>query len=268
MLIVCNGMIRSGSTLQYNLVRYLVETTGLGKAKGYLRPEQLDRLKNQLEFWARDRDRLYVVKSHNMIPNYEFLLEQDLVKICYTYRDIRDVAVSAKEKFTWYQEDMNFQFLDDVIANYYSLKGLPNILWQKYENMIFDLPGSVNSIANHLNLTPSEAIISYIVEECSLETSWKRVNQLQRGQRLRQVARKLLRQTKLIEPVKVMLENSGIPESIWRGYDSSLTLLQEGHISNTKGKVGRWKTELSSQQVQMLEERYGNWLLEAGYFLG
>lgn len=40
-LIICNGMNRSGSTLQYNLVRGLLAQTGRGQAQGFILPEQL-----------------------------------------------------------------------------------------------------------------------------------------------------------------------------------------------------------------------------------
>ena len=92
MLIVCNGMIRSGSTLQYNLIRLQVEATFSGKAEGFIGKKELN--SERLQFWQKDVA-LHVIKSHDILPEW---MRAEGIKLVYIYRDIRDVAVSLKNK--------------------------------------------------------------------------------------------------------------------------------------------------------------------------
>ncbi|OAD20264.1 hypothetical protein THIOM_004044, partial [Candidatus Thiomargarita nelsonii] len=98
MLIVCNGMLRSGSTLQYNLLKSIVESHNLGGAEGYFSSEQFQSLRKKFERWGISSE-IIVIKTHDIIPYSEEMIKSGTMKICYTYRDIRDVAVSAQRKF-------------------------------------------------------------------------------------------------------------------------------------------------------------------------
>jgi hypothetical protein len=258
-------MIRSGSTLQYNLVRLVIEKSHLGYGKGYLRPAELPDQIEQLVSWAQDPVFTFVVKSHQTIPELLPLLENGKVKIFYIFRDIRDVAVSARHKFEWHQEDKGFHFLNDAISTFYEVKSLPNVVCQRYEDLIIDLHSGVRFIAQNLGIPVSDDLISAIAIECSLENAQKSLNDLQRFQHLRDLSRLLLRQSGLIDTAKRILEHSPIPERYWRGYDSERTLLQDKHISKNKGLIGQWKTELTKEQSLLIFNRYAQWFQDAGY---
>ncbi len=59
-LIICAGMIRSGSTLQYQVVSDLVEQRGLGQRAGFVESKTFSNVRARLE----NADGLTVIKVH------------------------------------------------------------------------------------------------------------------------------------------------------------------------------------------------------------
>lgn len=100
-LAVCNGAKRSGSTLQFNLTRSLLDLAGKGNGGGFFTPGQLadfdlNRMM-QHEEWI-------VIKAHHVEPAILSAASQSSrCVILFTYRDLRDVAVSAQRfwKLSW-----------------------------------------------------------------------------------------------------------------------------------------------------------------------
>ena len=71
MLVVCNGMGRSGSTYQYNLACLFVGRAGIGEAARPPAPSARNTNSwwdvSELQAWAED-DRYHVVKWHESRP--------------------------------------------------------------------------------------------------------------------------------------------------------------------------------------------------------
>lgn len=251
MLIVCNGMVRSGSTLQYNLVRGLAEKCGAGVGKGFFTIPQLDSVESDLFHWGTDPF-LYVIKMHNLHPRIAQMASDDLARICYIYRDIRDVTVSAKRKFG-YSGDRLYDVLDQAVAVYYEMRSVQGVLWQRYEEVIRDLPTAVHTVTNFLSLHPSQDTTTVVAEECSLESVRKSAEQLRGG-----LIAKLY-------SLQSLLQHIGIPIAILGENYDRRTLLHPDHISESAGAIGMWRTELDRQELNVITERYGKWLADAGY---
>lgn len=263
MLIVCNGMFRSGSTLQYNLVRSLVEKMAVGEGKGWFTYEQLNSMQGQLEKWSQE-DFFYVIKSHAMIPDSDRMTAAGVMKICYTYRDIRDVAVSIKRKFQEEGEAM-LKLLDKSTKTYFRLKELDGVIWQQYETMIGDLEQTARDLAYCLELDPSEEIIHTVATECSLDNTKKEIAKLRFRLKVKNKVYNLLRRLHADQLVASMAQIVA-PEFSWRSqkYDQT-NLLHTDHISSNSGAVGLWQNSLSQQEIELLTQRYGHWLTDAGY---
>jgi len=79
------------------------------------------------------------------------------VKICYIYRDLRDVAASLKKK-----EKVNgkalITSLDAAIAVYNKIKDIPNVLIQ-YENIVIDIAQAIKEVVLFLGLKASKSTI-------------------------------------------------------------------------------------------------------------
>lgn len=257
-------MIRAGSTLQYNLVRNLVEKCGAGISEGYFEESQFPDLKDQFESWRHQQD-YHIIKTHDLFPNAPEIATTQSARICYIYRDIRDVAVSAKRKWNKEGEDL-IKTLDKAISTYYKLKDIKGILWQKYEDVMQDIPEAIRTLADFLDLDPTEKIIKEITEECSLENIRKQ--QKNAKYYFAAIMKPILHRLRLI---KHSLYRIGIPEDKLRwlkdpmfGYDKQ-TLFHADHISVTAGSVGVWETALDKDEIDAIMERYGSWLLETGY---
>lgn len=249
MLIVCNGMPRSGSTLQYNLARTLVEKMGVGEGHGYF--DQPTELGSRLLEWSND-DGYHVAKTHAVHPEIIVMTASGSACITYIYRDIRDVAVSLKRAFKVRREEALLRTLDTAITSHYSIKSIKGeVLWQKYEHTVANVPDAVWTQAKFLGLEPTESIVSEVADECSIENS-------------RRVAESISRDGGLKTKLLPWLHRVRIRHY---AYDRERTLLHHNHISSTSGSTNIWRKELKRHEANLLTERYKEWLQEEGYEL-
>mgnify|MGYP006293429247 CR=1 FL=1 len=134
-LIFSAGMPRSGSTLLFNIVRFILEE------------EHQDDLSTA---WINDlktmpKGQAYLIKTHAC----DIFDRIRADKIFYSYRDIRDVMVSRWRKFGR-EPDME-------IARYYirqyefARKHADLVL--KYEDFMNDIPGTIDKVAEVLGQT-------------------------------------------------------------------------------------------------------------------
>jgi len=259
MLVVCNGMIRSGSTMQYNLVRTLLEKQNIGRANGFFDNSNYPLTEDQIDQWVND-DYYHVIKMHDLHPRIERIAKNeksDILKICYIYRDIRDVAASAKIK--WNLEGKNLiASLNRTIYNYYKIKEIKNILFQRYETVITSLSQSVKEIANFLNINLEEEIINRVANEC-LIVNLKKYSR----KPTRLFLKKFFSLKKFIPAeLKKLLKDTFHIKSIV--YDKK-TLLHPRHISENGGLIGKWIVVLNDYEKNIITDRYKNWLTETGY---
>ena len=245
MLVICNGMMRSGSTIQYNLARTLVARLDRGAGEGYLAEDEFSALEARLDGWAND-EVLHVVKMHAIHPRAAEMSAGGRARICYVYRDIRDVAASAK-RIWGYRGPKLLQSLEKAIESYDQLSAIPNVLFQRYEELVGDLPRAAVELAQFLGLEAPRNVVGSVADECSIEHAkaisggmksassplWKRL-----AQRLR------LTQAKVYHPD---------------------TLLHPDHISNTNGSSGIWRQLLDREEREAIAGRYTEWLEKHGY---
>ncbi|GIX06362.1 MAG: hypothetical protein KatS3mg115_0765 [Candidatus Poribacteria bacterium] len=258
MVIVCNGMIRSGSTLQYNIVRCLhtslnLELQLLGALE--IGEETYQRLADA----ARSPTR-FLIKTHRTRPAVLKLAEKGLIFVLYIYRDLRDVAVSYREKFEAPWEEI-LATLDEEVALYWHLKplqGRGKVLWQRYEEVIEDLPQAVRETAVYLGLDADESVVQEVAEACSLQSALRV---------MLQVRREILRKARehFSTPISTRAIKKLIEESLGIAVGDPVSLIHWDHISSHRGRPGVWKEKLSAQEVQELTSRYRDWFLDAGY---
>lgn len=245
MLLICNGMVRSGSTLQYNLVRSLVEVRGLGEGVGFFSPDQAH--SHNLAELASD-ERFYVLKTHETVSC-------DLVNdlgvqnflFFYIYRDLRDVAVSLKNKLNCGGEDL-IQRLDHAVALSKAIQCYPNLLSQRYEYVYTNLHGAIAQQAKHIGLKMTTESIDRIAATCSIKNIGKSARR--RTSKLNKVARRVF-------------STIGVKGSEY----NRQTLLHSNHISEGEGQVGAWQSALSSAEKSIITERYSSWLAKYSYKL-
>lgn len=165
MLIICCGMVRSGSTLQYQLAKAVVEPYG-GIGLGFLEEDNL----------PDSAHRMAVIKCHLRPPNAPDLLKSGRARGIYIYRDVRDVMVSQMRKD-------NHPFSVDAIRTWLRLdtqwRSLPNMLVSRYEDL--NLENEVMAIARHLRLPLSWKMAQVIANRHTLAHQQKRIAQIETG---------------------------------------------------------------------------------------
>ena len=259
-------MPRSGSTLQYNIVRLLLEDGQAGVGEGYVAPDQTRTnyvATDQLAGWASDST-YHLVKTHPVHPALPELLAAEGSKVCYIYRDLRDVAVSRR--IAWGDKTAAlFEGLDRSVAWYWELSALRDsypdaVLWQRYERVMGDLRAAVRETALFLGVSADETTVDSIAEACDVETVKPQVDKA-RGQ-----LQELLQDLRKRDPrlAGKLLHRLGRgnerAETIFR---EDKTLLSYNQISPFKGAVGGWREHLDPALATQITERYADWYAEA-----
>lgn len=245
MLIACLGMIRSGSTLQYNFARALVEQLELGRGEGFFKLGETPDLERRLAGWAAN-ETVHVVKMHSPKALAALPREDGSVRACYIFRDIRDVAASAKR--IWRTRGAKLlAALDEAVATYYEARKLPSVLVWKYEDVIENPAPAVSGLAAFLDIEAPTDTVAAVVEQCSLKSAKLATAEVGGGRR--ETARRILRRLGLAR------------ESVYHAKH----LLHTGHVSETDGRAGIWREVLDETECETISSRYAGWLREQGY---
>jgi hypothetical protein len=237
MWVLCCGMPRSASTLQYSILVRIVEELGLGRGLGTFHSPQL--LAEWLNTSPVNSPEIAVMKLHEYTPEVEQLLNTGLTKALYIYRDIRDVVVS------WMRmQNLPFEAIDprnlvsSCLANYTRWTELDDVLISRYESVIAQggLLAEVRRIAAYIGLELEDSLADSIAERFSLERQREYIARFDYGQYGIAAGRTI--------------------------YDPK-TLLHNRHINS--GASGEWRTVLTREQQQLIIEWAGGWLQARGY---
>ncbi len=150
MLLFCHGMIRSGSSVQYKLARALVEAAGVGRDEGCLSPDDMDRRSDALAGWAA-APRYHIVQLREPHPAVTRFVNAGQAKICYAYRDIRDVAVLARRSFGC-RGDALLERLQGAVDIYYVVHTYDGVLSQQYEELVGAIDEATDQMVAFLDL--------------------------------------------------------------------------------------------------------------------
>ena len=240
----CAGMRRSASTVQYNIVKDIVEHNG-GYAAGWMIEPSFKRV------WANvendENISLATVKTHIFWDSAKTLFKSGDAKAIYIYRDLRDVAVSlrwfyknGKTRFTEFNEEQAWErILADIgaiINEYDSWMSLPSdkIYFSRYEDLVIRQVGilkEINGIARFLELSPLNS--PYI--DYTKDANQERIDEF--------IARNKGKKLKRLQD----------PQS----------LFWVNHFSD--GRVGKFKEQLTSKELADVEAIAMPWLKERNY---
>lgn len=235
------GMVRSGSTWIYNVVREILGETGCGSAIGYLgEGNDLDQaLQSPQEGTPR------VIKFHDPTDVACDMLASGRARAIYTQRDLRDVAVSLiRFENTSLIDLICSQRLGRIIATHERWTACDNLLCIEYADAMARQRDTIAQIAGFLGLPLSPEAALQIVERCSIDQSRQRmqaINSHHEG-------------------------DDGLQtKDIGRGrqYDQQ-TLLHANHVTSG-GKTGVYKDVLDKGEIALFDGIYGDWLQSHHY---
>ena len=229
MIVVCAGMSRSASTLQYQLVKTVVEEKGLGEGFGF-----------HYSHSSYDNNIINVIKSESPRDWAMKGLSNGSTKAVSIYRDPRDVAVSLHHFFnSAYRHLPNKRAYtqDEIITIELSRTMNWYRAWTAYKFPVF-------KYESHYS-TQWYRMLQYICEYLEIPvTTTECYNIAQRF---------------TIE--KNTLRQIGLDSFM----DDKHSMLTKEHISPNFGKPGVWRYTLTFEQVLLIEDTHGDWMVEHGY---
>jgi hypothetical protein len=235
-LILCCGMIRSASTVQYQVIVDLVRRNGLGQSIGFADRQSVSEVLQKLPTVVG----LAVAKTHEVFPEFDALIQQDLVSLLYTFRDLRAVALSVMRKW-----EIPFAhvigrngWLDTAVASSIHWLSIPGVCASRYEDIVLSLPAEVTKWAGVLGLNITCVQAEELAKKYCIQAQQDRIRNIR------------VQTAEVSEPTRYI-----DPES----------LLHHNHIID--GSLDGWKAGLEKWQIRQIESRFFKWLLDHGYQL-
>jgi hypothetical protein len=235
-LILCCGMIRSASTVQYQVVVDLVSRNGLGQSIGFADRQSVSEVLQKLQRVVG----LAVAKTHEVFPEFDALIQQDMVSLLYTFRDLRAVALSVMRKW-----EIPFAhvigrngWLDTAVESSIHWLSVPGVCVSRYEDIVLSLPAEVTKWAGVLGLNITCAQAEELAAKYCIQAQQDRIR-------------------------KMRIQTGEVSEST--RYIDPESLLHHNHIID--GSLDGWKAGLEKWQIRQIESRFSKWLLDHGYQL-
>jgi hypothetical protein len=245
--IICAGMYRACSTWQYEVVAHLIEQYYDGQRLGYLTSEQYTAMRHSdisnPELTARRVWRVF--KSHDGDRVFAKAVRQGRARVIYAYRDVRDVVFSLMHKRGVKFEQLVRQgMIHQVLANDRFWMAQPDLLVQRYDDLVSDPASGVMVLARFLGIALEQSEASRIAETYSQEANRARS-----------------------EALRARLQQSGI--NLESAANSQIcdpkTLLHWNHLR--PGGASSWITTAEPRHLVVLQRLCRHWLKARGYDL-
>lgn len=237
MLVICCGMMRSGSTLQYQIVVELLQRSQRGTGIGEVRETTCAALLEAAAAQNQPGDQALKVHKLSHLADAAAAIAAGQAIGLYISRDVRDVAVSLMNMRRVDFETLLFQLgeVQQVLLDYAAWTQMPRMLISQYEPMMADLATEVRRIAAHLDIDLSPAAAQAIADTYDLKQQQRRIQAWQHS----------------------------------ADYDASQhdpnSLLHHNHIKS--GASQQWRQALQPMEIAYLEAIAGDWLVAQGYGL-
>jgi hypothetical protein len=239
-VVICDGVIRSGSTWSYNVCRLLgqlhAQRRGQPCGMACQGAQSLDRF---LRVGAKLGNGPAIIKVHEIGPTAIEWIASGRAKAVCTFRDLRDCVAS----------DMVFWgrgFEASVKRVMISIKALDSAfgdsgrtLLVRYEDMISDRLGQIGRIADYLNIELNQTELEEVDSQSNIQSS-------------RALCRSM---ANCADDETDRVEGNHMRHRV--------TLLHDNHIGNAR--IGKWKDELSGEQGRILTQAFGQALRVMGY---
>lgn len=250
MLYFCCGMIRSGSTWQYNIVKAILESRNIAAAYGFTGGE-----KKIIELKGTN-DNL-IIKLHESFTSALDEVSSGHAKAIYSHRDMRDVAASL---MVLYHKDLPWVidkgYLKDAWKNYTRWTGTKNILIQTYDYIMQSPAAAIREIAGYLGVELTEEEIKSLTSDYGIENQKKKIDTMPGSAAGTKMIRKIRRQIgnslyntigkEKTKKIAALFGRIGVE------HIDKKTLLHSEHINT--GEIGSYKKVMTKKDIEILEK--------------
>ncbi|MBK1696663.1 sulfotransferase domain-containing protein [Rhodovibrio salinarum] len=247
MLVICCGMPRSGSTLQFNIASRVVCEVQSGQRVPWRSQEDWRKAGEELRQMALS-DQIYIIKTH--LPSgmaRDIADETKSVKFLYVHRDIRDVVASLKIKFKFSFKHALRRVSESLdLEEWLMTRPQSEILVQNYEELLNSLPLAIKNVANFLNVHLDPNIVQDIEKELNIEEAYSR-------SRKRKVPFEHLRRR-----INFVLGRKA-------NFADEELMLHPQHVSGHKGAIGIWRDHLTDDELQEIKRVFGERMLRGAH---
>jgi hypothetical protein len=239
-IVICDGIIRSGSTWSFNVCRLL----------GHLRAKQRgqsfgiaclgsDSLDHFLQVQASLGNGSAVIKVHELGPVALQWIHAGWVKTVCTFRDPRDCVASDIVFWGAGFHPSVQRVMRSLECLHKSHRDFQHTLFVRYEEMIDKPLSQIRRIAEFLDVPLEQKQLESIDAQTNINASRKICQELS------------------ARPADQIDIGAGNHRR------DRVSLLHDNHIGNAK--VGRWKAELTAEQGQLLSQMFRPSLEALGY---
>jgi hypothetical protein len=241
-VVICDGIIRSGSTWSYNVCRVLGQILAKRRSQrcgmACLGDATLDQFLKTEVFL---REGPAVIKVQEIGPVALEWIGDGRAKAVCTFRDPRD-CVASDVVFWGGGFDASVQRVAASLkALHASHKNSGHTLFVRYEEMMSDRAGQIRRIADYLEILISPVELEWVDAQTNMEASQK------------------------IAGVVGRLPQDRTDAVLGGHRRERVTLLHDNHIGSAK--VGKWKEDLSAEQGQLVTQLFMPSLQVFGYDL-
>ena len=178
-LVICCGMMRSASTLQFQVVADLVSRYFGGMRLSWCDPQDLDARLAEIT----EEQVPIVLKTHVVTPRLWEALDDGGAVGFFVWRDLADVVPSAMRKFgRTFSETM--ASVRKSTIHWERLRRHTRVLTSRYEVLMGDIAGEAARYLRHLGMTEtpeSGVFLRELAERYSLSRQRKRVALLEKA---------------------------------------------------------------------------------------
>jgi len=251
MLVICVGLIRSASTLQYQLCRELLNKTD-HTLIDYWYTEKVKEIEHAIN--NRNSVPLSIIKTHSYFDIFGSISDCDDIAFLTSYRDLRESSMSAMEAYKMpFDEVVSSKWFETEMTNLSQLKKLDKILFQNYNQFIHLLPTAVNDMASFLQIN-----IEFDINEIC--RNYNKNSQIEKIEKHNSKFR-----SKIIDKVnrlfQIMNPTNRRKQGLFQNIDPKTTL----HHNHINKNDLHWNTYFSRHQKDIMKDIIGDWLIEYGF---
>lgn len=252
MLVLCSGMQRSGSTLQYELVKKILNFYEKSFVEyGYA---QIGDENSVLNFLGEEKAEFHLVKTHDLLD-----LNEVKKVVIYSWRDIRDVAASIKNKFGK-KDKILLTTIDQCVEEHYKIISSADIV-QIYNSLVNNKPKCIEELAVILGFNINSLNAAIIIDSLKRdETSMKKFSILG------SIKTYLLKwiNTPIAKDIASKLHLSKAFKEIIRSnlVQHSIGSFHYGHITKNNGMSGTYNKYLTDTEINYLDTYYQDLYLD------